>query len=65
MKIGDIVYLKSGSPPLTVMGFEVVEGIERVACGWFNGQHFVMLSFVLTCITYTKPTAFFCSVNFN
>ena len=64
-KIGDILYLKGGSPPLTVMGFEKVQELNRIACGWFNGTQFQMLSFAEDCVTNIKPTAFFCSINFN
>ena len=65
MKEGDIVYLKSGSPPLTIIGFENVKGMDRVACGWFNGTQFCMLSFSADVIIKDKPTTFFNSINFN
>jgi uncharacterized protein YodC (DUF2158 family) len=37
-KIGDVVYLKSGSPAMTVRETGNVDGQSLVACTWFEGN---------------------------
>jgi uncharacterized protein YodC (DUF2158 family) len=35
--VGDVVYLKSGGPPLTVIKTEGDPGDQKVTCSWMNG----------------------------
>jgi uncharacterized protein YodC (DUF2158 family) len=37
-KIGDLVYLKSGSPAMTVKKTDNVNGQSLVTCTWFEGN---------------------------
>ena len=51
LKTGDVVYLKSGSPALTV---QEVDG-EDVYVSWFKGEGFERNRFKIAQLTTEKP----------
>lgn len=54
---GTIVYLKSGSPPLTVTGhrYEIVLGVSLVDVEWFNGAEVKRDTFPNICLQTDRP----------
>ena len=50
-KVGDVVQLKSGSPPLTVSS---IEG-DWVTCTWFSGADVKRESFETAALRLIKP----------
>ena len=57
-KTGDIVYLKSGSPAMTVEGPDTSDAgkaEKRYYCVWFVGTEKKSYLFSLAMLTYTKP----------
>lgn len=43
-KTGDVVYLKSGGPKMTITTYEPVDGVD-VICTWFNNNELIEKSF--------------------
>lgn len=52
--VGVIVYLKSGSPPLTV--FDQILRDDLVCVEWFNGNTVERDAFHKDCLTTTDPS---------
>lgn len=52
-EIGDVVYLKSGSPAMTIQNMSV--GKSRIRCVWFNGKDNKSELFAAANLTKTKP----------
>lgn len=56
MKQGDVVYLKSGSPELTVTTVDPEnEATVEVGVAWMDGSIVRHTSFPAACLTKTKP----------
>lgn len=53
IKTGDIVYLKSGSPAMTVNGASPVKGLW--VCAWFTGTENKAASFTAEALTTKNP----------
>lgn len=45
LKIGDIVFLNSGSAKLTIVGFQLNDGISRVTVRWVQKDEMVEATF--------------------
>lgn len=52
VKIGDIVYLNSGSPPLQVVGIEPPDPVVMVETVWLSNQGFAHIWFPMECLSY-------------
>lgn len=55
LKPGDIVYLNSGSPPLTVIVHAQPLSVGWVTCNWFDGAAWQSGDFPVVCLTTEKP----------
>lgn len=52
MKKGDLVFLKSGSPLLTVEDIDIDGSVEVT---WFHGGQCSVANFPEVCLTYDEP----------
>jgi uncharacterized protein YodC (DUF2158 family) len=54
---GDVVYLKSGGPPMTIqsIGFHPTLAQEMATCQWFEGTKHKSEFFAPHSLTKTKP----------
>lgn len=57
MRIGDKVYLNSGSPMLTVTWVEKAQPCDLVYVHWYSGDGLEEASFPEVCLTTEKPVA--------
>jgi uncharacterized protein YodC (DUF2158 family) len=55
MRIGDVVYLKSGGPAMTIYSSTIAEDRVRVLCKWFSGQSVYEELFHIDMLTTEKP----------
>ncbi len=57
MKVGDTVYLNSGSPPFTVQsikdGQSTCSGMEEMTCSWMVGGTWECMQLPTVCFTHT------------
>lgn len=51
--VGDVVWLKSGSPALSVVGFDLGSGLVDVA--WMDGRKPKVEGFPAACLTREEP----------